>query len=388
MNIILRLELESKVLLLAALLFIAFVWPVQRFFVTRLSATLTENIDPTLEQTLRAELSDATEQEREVLKDHLERYRQTRVLIPIIVGEQQRLLTALSVGLFIIFILIAFWVLRYLTRPLKQLAAAVARIGKGDVVALSRHSGGALGIVEDSVINLQNELVTLREKERTLGMEAAWKDIARIMAHEIKNPLTPIRLTLDRMEEKAATGQTIPGDDLTRFLSRINTQIDMLERLVDQFRSFSRDPDVHLSHVNTTSLIHSIADTMSKQVTTTVYGVLILKSDPHLLQQIFLNLWKNSLEAGADRVRVTLSPGPDHATITIDDNGPGIAADNIDRIWLPYVTLKKNGTGLGLPVVKRLVETLGGTIKMSSAPDHGSTCVISFPFTSVGSSAL
>ena len=99
-----RLELEWKVLLLAAALFVAFAWPVQRYFISRLSETLTQSIDPDLEQTLRTELSQADGPQHDALKEHIERYRQTRVLIPIVVKEQQRLLIALSIGLFILFL--------------------------------------------------------------------------------------------------------------------------------------------------------------------------------------------------------------------------------------------------------------------------------------------
>lgn len=374
-----RLELESKVLLLAAILFIAFVWPVQRFFIIRLNRTLSESIDPDLEQTLRNEMTKATENDQNILKHHIERYRQTKVLIPIIVKEQQRLLMALSIGLFITFLLIAFWVLRHLTRPLKNLASAVALIGKGKAIEFKQESGGALGIVETAVAGLQDELLVLREKERVLGMETAWKDIARIMAHEIKNPLTPIRLTLDRIEEKTVDGESVSTNDLSRFITRINTQVDMLERLVDQFRSFSREPEVHRSTIDIKTIIRTTADTMDNSLLTVISGTLIIESDPYLLQQIFLNIWKNSLDAGADRVDVLLKTDEHHQQITIADNGSGIPPKEIERIWLPYVTHKKNGTGLGLSVVKRLVETLDGTIDLTSVFGEGTAITITFP---------
>ncbi|MBN1758011.1 MAG: hypothetical protein JW863_06830 [Chitinispirillaceae bacterium] len=366
-----KLELEWKVLLLAAILFIAFVWPVQRYFITRLATALDQAVDPHLEETLRTELSDADSTRRDVLKEHIERYRQTRVLIPIVVGEQQQLLLALSIGLFLVFLLLAYWMLTRLTRPLKQLARAVDKIAKGESAEVRRESGGALGVVEQAVINLQNELMTLREKARIQGMESAWKDIARVMAHEIKNPLTPIRLTLDRIEERAASGHTIEQADLTKFLDRINSQIDMLERLVDQFRSFSREPEVSIATVDCAALIRQAADDMGEKIITTVTGEATIESDPYLLQQIFLNLWKNALEAGADSVSAVITRKDTVTEITVTDNGPGIARGDLDRIWLPYVTLKKNGTGLGLPVVKRLIETLGGSVTLASPARGG-----------------
>jgi nitrogen fixation/metabolism regulation signal transduction histidine kinase len=374
-----RLELEWKILILAGIWFVAIALPVQNLFVTRLSETLRESIDPDLETTLRTELSEASGEQREKLKEHIERYRQTKVLNPVIVHEQQRLLRALAIGLFILFLIIALWLLQRLTQPLKNLAGTVDRIGKGEIVEVPRESGGALGIVENAVVNLQDELVTLREKARVQGMEAAWKDIARVMAHEIKNPLTPIRLTLDRIEEKTASGIAISTEDLTRFLGRINEQMDMLERLVDQFRSFSREPEVHLSPVSLRPLLQSIADTMSGKVTAEINGDADFTSDHYLLQQVFLNLWKNALEASATEISVTINQTTTLLTLTITDNGSGIPRKELEKIWLPYVTLKRKGTGLGLPVVKRLVETLGGSITLTSTPGNGACVTITFP---------
>lgn len=377
-NIWNRLELEWKILLLAGIWFVAIALPVQKLFVSRLSETLEESIDPNLEATLRTELNEADGEQREKLKEHIERYRQTKVLNPVIVHEQQRLLQALAIGLFTLFLIIALWILKRLTQPLKNLARTVDRIGKGDIVEVPRESGGALGIVENAVEHLQEELVTLREKARVQGMEAAWKDIARVMAHEIKNPLTPIRLTLDRIEEKAATGITISNDDLTRFLVRINDQMDMLERLVDQFRSFSREPEVHISSVSLKPLLQSIADTLAPKLTTEIDGEATFSSDPYLLQQIFLNIWKNSLEASATNIHVQISRSMTSLITVITDNGTGIPRKDLEKIWLPYVTFKKKGTGLGLPVVKRLVETLGGTICLSSTPGNGVRITLTF----------
>jgi len=369
-----KIELEWKVLMLAATFFIAFVWPVQRFFIQRLSETLVQSMDPDLELTLRAELGESSGLRREALKEHIERYRQTRALLPIIVKEQQRLIIALFVGLFALLSLCSLWILKRLTRPLKNLAAAVDQIGKGRHVEIRRVSGGALGVAEQAVSDLQNELVILREKAHIQGMESAWKDIARVMAHEIKNPLTPIRLTLDRIEERTAGERRISAEELSKFLLRINGQLDMLERLVNQFRSFSREPEVNVSALDLAAQIKSAGDGVS-DLETTIEGSAQIVSDPYLLQQIALNLWKNAFEAGATRIHVSIT-GHDPVRVEITDNGPGIDAEKIRKVWLPYITFnKKNGTGLGLPVVKRLVETLGGTVDLVSPAGSG-VCVI------------
>jgi two-component system nitrogen regulation sensor histidine kinase NtrY len=198
------------------------------------------------------------------------------------------------------------------------------------------------------------------------------------MAHEIKNPLTPIRLTLDRIEERTG-GQGISDDELRKFLGRINAQVDMLERLVDQFRSFSREPEVCLAQVDCGAIIRSVAESMGQKITTTVKGEAALRSDQYLLQQIVLNLWKNALEAGAANITADIAATEEIVTITIRDDGPGIPPEHLERIWLPYVTFKKNGTGLGLPVVKQLTETLGGRITLASPRGGGVTVTLTFP---------
>lgn len=384
MNLWRRLEMEWKVLLFAAVLFSAFSWPIQQFFVSRLSATLEQSVDPHLEQTLRTALQHAEGAQREVLLEHIERYRQINVLIPILVTEQKNLLWAFTTVFMILFLVLALVILKRLTRPLKNIAIAVERIGKGEVIEVRQVSGGALGILEHAVLHLQDELVILREKARMQGMEAAWQDIARVMAHEIKNPLTPIRLTLDRMEEQVATGAVLSVAETMRYLSRINVQIDMLERLVNQFRSFSREPDVRVKQVHLVAELREAADSMTPALTTDIVGSCAITTDPYLLQQVFLNLWKNALEAGATILHVGIEPHAMDVLITLTDNGSGIAVVDLDRIWLPYVTIKTGGTGLGLPVVRRLVETLQGSITLTSTVGTGVTVTMRFPYIMAG----
>jgi nitrogen fixation/metabolism regulation signal transduction histidine kinase len=312
----------------------------------------------------------------------LERHRQWRVLMPLMIQEQRVVIVGFSVALFAALLGFAIWTLRRLTRPLRNLAVAVERIGKGESLTVAHVSGGALGTVEQAVAALQQELGVLREQARVQGMEAAWKDIARVMAHEIKNPLTPIRLTLDRMEEKAALGESLDADKMKTFLERINTQVDLLERLVNQFRSFSREPEAHLKPVDTGEAIRAVAETMMPKLNSTIQGNATIMADPHLLGQVLLNIWKNSLEAGADRMSITIAQQGGSVTITIRDNGSGIPAAELQRVWLPYVTTKQTGTGLGLPVVKRMVETMRGSVGIRSQIDgveRGVTMVLVFP---------
>jgi two-component system nitrogen regulation sensor histidine kinase NtrY len=168
------------------------------------------------------------------------------------------------------------------------------------------------------------------------------------------------------MEEKAAAGDPIDAATSKKFCDRMNEQVDALERLVNQFRSFSKAPDICPSDTDIASAIRGVADSMTGRLATDIEGASTIRTDPYLLNQIFLNIWKNAMEAGASRVTVRIEEAGGGCGLTIRDNGPGIAPELMDKIWLPYVSFKKGGTGLGLPVVKKLVETLGGTIQSTS----------------------
>jgi len=265
-----------------------------------------------------------------------------------------------------------------------MLASTVSRIGNGEKVVIAARSGGALGRLERAVNSLQKELDLLRIQAQLKGMEKAWQDIARVMAHEIKNPLTPIRLTLDRMEEKAAAGDSIDAATSQKFCSRMADQVDALERLVNQFQSFSKEPDIRPLDTDIVAAIRGVADSMVDRIATSIDGSSTVRTDPYLFNQIVLNIWKNAMEAGASRVSVQITEASGVCSLTIKDNGPGIAPDLLEKIWLPYVSFKKGGTGLGLPVVKKLVETLGGTIRLTSrveGSDTGLTLHLSIPAT-------
>jgi nitrogen fixation/metabolism regulation signal transduction histidine kinase len=380
-----KLELEWKILILACLGLIAFAWPLNNFYLSRLSQTLQQSIDPQLETLLRSSLPAASEEQQLTIVASLERTRQWQALVPIIVREQRQSFFAISMVLFLVVGVAAFWTLRRLTRPLKQLAAAVRAIGRGEQTSVSIDCGGALGVLQSAVGTLQSELTLLRQQAQVQGMERAWQDIARVMAHEIKNPLTPIRLTLDSIEEKIALEGQLSSEKAQTLLSRINVQLDALERLVNQFRSFSKEPEAQCRPLRIDQSIQKTAMDLSSQLNTTLSGQARVQADPYLLEQVQLNIWKNALEAGAGAVRVSIVSQEHHCCITITDDGPGLPPDQLQQVWLPYVTTKKGGTGLGLPVVRKLIETMGGSVRLQSRnhlEQHGLSVIITLPLAS------
>ncbi|MBN1128104.1 MAG: HAMP domain-containing protein [Chitinispirillaceae bacterium] len=373
------LELEWKIIMIAAVLFTAFLWPVQHYYLHRMRTLLEQSIDPNLDGLLRTQIAETDSAGQTALLSSMERHRQWRAMIPVIMDEQRRSIVWFSLALFSVSLALALYILSRMTKPLKRLSKAADTIGKGESANIDVTSSGSLRRLEASMAQMQEELHRFRDHAQAEGMEIAWRDIARIMAHEIKNPLTPIRLTLDSIAEKIERNEQIRASDLKKYADRITLQIEHLEDLVNEFRSFAREPDVRLRQIAIMPLIQAVATDMKPSIETTANGSATAAADPRLLNQVLLNLWKNALEGGATTVIASLSEQDDTVTIAIADNGPGIPKDRIEQVWIPYVTYKKGGTGLGLPVVKRLVESMYGSVSLASTGDkqnHGVTVTI------------
>lgn len=376
-----NIELEWKILLLAMVILLAFAFPFQQFYLSHLRSGIRQSTDPNLESLLITLVKSTDETNRDQALESLKRHRQWQAFIPIFIREQQQSVLLFSFTLFILILLAATVTVKKLTKPLKNLSRAAEEIGKGNLITIPYRSGGALGTLEKAMNTMQNELEKLREKTKVQAMEMAWRDIARVMAHEIKNPLTPIQLTLDRIQERVDNGTSITMPDLSKFVDRIGTQVESLERLVNDFRSFAREPEPQLSDIEFSPIIKKFADNLEESIRTSVEGDASVHIDPHLFERVLLNLWKNSIEAGATQIVVKIENRDSAIMLYISDNGSGIPKEHLQNVWVPYTTFKKGGTGLGLPVVKRIIESMNGTISLCSSTDkqdHGTTFTICF----------
>ncbi|MFN3524886.1 MAG: ATP-binding protein [Paracoccus sp. (in: a-proteobacteria)] len=214
---------------------------------------------------------------------------------------------------------------------------------------------------------------------------AAWGDVARRVAHEIKNPLTPIQLSAERLRRKF--GPLAPEADrasLDQYVDVIIRQTGDLRRIVDEFSRFARMPEPDRAETDMALLLREVTllqqDALHDALVTDIPDhPVIVDCDAGMLRQALTNLLKNAGEAVEEysqtapegwhpRIRVTLEAAAEAVCIRITDNGPGLPADR-SRLFEPYVTLKSNGTGLGLPIVKKIVEEHGGSLSLTDAPE-------------------
>jgi nitrogen fixation/metabolism regulation signal transduction histidine kinase len=224
--------------------------------------------------------------------------------------------------------------------------------------------------------------------------DAAWGEVARRLAHEIKNPLTPIQLSAERMRRKYLdTMDEEEAQVLDRATHTIVQQVEAMKEMVNAFSDYARAPDMDISHFDLDKLAHEIVDLYRAQES----GVeIVLTSDPTMplidgdmgrVRQILHNLIRNAVEAleGTQDGRIDVQIGAAEideikvVQIRVEDNGPGFKTGSVSQVFDPYVTTKPKGTGLGLAIVKKLVEEHVGSIRAQNRTDGGAMIIIRLP---------
>ena len=275
----------------------------------------------------------------------------------------------------------------------------IPRRGSGDehdhdIVLLARGSRLPVG-ADSGFIVVFDDISDVITAQRSV----AWGEVARRLAHEIKNPLTPIQLAAERMQMKLE--DSLPPKEaelLKRGTTTIVNQVDAMKRMVDDFRDYARTPPAVLEPLDLNALIEEILSLyLAEDASDIIHAALApnlprVMGDPTQLRQVIHNLLQNAQDALVDRGPEAPPPRIDVATETIHytgadgaagiavrlaimDNGPGFAPKILARAFEPYVTSKARGTGLGLPMVKKIVDEHGGRIDIQNRPDGSGASV-------------
>jgi nitrogen fixation/metabolism regulation signal transduction histidine kinase len=224
---------------------------------------------------------------------------------------------------------------------------------------------------------------------------AAWGEVARRLAHEIKNPLTPIQLSAERLQHKLA--KELP-DTSAEFLQRgtrtIVQQVEAMKRMVDDFAEYAKPSKKQVERINLLDLIQEVLALymQSGVVFKTAFSShrAIVEVDPVRIRQVLHNLIKNALEATSDKCQIEIKVSNvvrntvEYLELGMYDNGSGLNAEQIETIFEPYVTSKAKGTGLGLAIVKKIIEEHGGAIWVDTSYNDGAGFVIQLPVFELG----
>ncbi len=273
-----------------------------------------------------------------------------------------------------------------ISQPVRRLTAAARRVATGDLdVTLEAGRGDELGELESAFQAMTSDLKDVQERIVKAERELAWKEMARQVAHEIRNPLTPMRLSLQHLVSAYRKNAADFGDLLTRISATILEQIESLNRIATEFSGFARFPerklmvcDLHEVLGEVVALHQQGAVRFDESFTTE--GVAV-RADREELRRAFMNIVRNSIQAsgGSVKISITTAVRGRMAAVVITDDGPGMTADVQARLFEPNFSTKTDGMGIGLTIVRKIVVGLGGTIDLSSTPGHGTTVSVSLP---------
>ncbi|HEU5259383.1 MAG TPA: HAMP domain-containing sensor histidine kinase [Vicinamibacterales bacterium] len=273
--------------------------------------------------------------------------------------------------------------------PVNRLTRATRRIASGQLdTRLAATSSDELGRLVDDFNHMAHDLEQQRtELERTNRLEA-WAEMARQVAHEIKNPLTPIQLNAEHLRRV----NTDRGAPLTPVLDQaVNTilaQVKLLRQIASEFSSFASSPLVHRTPVDTAELLREIVDPYRSALAGQIHFTVDVTSDlppvyidRTLVTRSLTNIIENALHAMGAHGALTIvaSRDDDDVRIRVSDTGGGMDPDALARAFEPYFSTKASGTGLGLPIAKRNVELSGGTITIDSERGRGTTVELTLP---------
>jgi len=272
---------------------------------------------------------------------------------------------------------------RQLSRPIDELVGWTQLIRRHEPLPTGLATRGApeFEALRQALRELAAALDAARERELEAERLRAFREVARRVAHEIKNPLTSMRIAVDQMRRTVG-----PLDSRTETAVQVlEAETDRLERLAKEFSEFGRLPEGPQSEIDLHELLEELGRTgVPEGIRVTVYangGPRSLLGHYEPLRRAFANLYRNAAEAmrGRGAIDVTVTGDGAGLAITIADHGPGIPAELRQRVFEPYFTTKDDGTGLGLALVRVTLEAHRGTISVSETPGGGATFAIVFP---------
>jgi nitrogen fixation/metabolism regulation signal transduction histidine kinase len=302
-----------------------------------------------------------------------------------------------GLGIALLFVLafatvLGLFVARRATGRVAALRDAAQRVGAGDLsVRVAPRGNDELDELARAFDIMVAELGDARSRLGYLQKVSAWQEVARRLAHEIKNPLTPIQLAVQELASKYRGDDPVYRRLLATAQEILNEEVGAIRRLVDDFSAFAKLPKVEPAPVDLAQVVEDFARShpeWQEYLKVERNGTVGALCDRMLLRNVLANLVENAVQAAAGvgrkpeiRIAVALSPLENGARLNIDDNGPGVPADARERIFDPYVTTKEHGTGLGLAIVRKIVLDHGGDVHVDGQPSPlgGARFVVTLP---------
>jgi len=324
---------------------------------------------------------------------------------PLIELQRQIVSTAMLVGGAGIFVavLASLWFAARVTRPVVSLAEAARRVALGDLGAkVEVESSDELGELAASFNRMTEDLV--QQKDRTLQAErvAAWRELARRLAHELKNPLFPLQVTVENLMRAKEKSPEIFEEVFHEGTATLLAEIDNLKTIIGRFSEFSKMPQPQRRPTQVNDVVRSVLRVFHAQLrdgdrdtdrvtdkeknkiavrTELAEALPEISADPALLHRALQNLVLNAIDAMPQGGELTIHTATlgDRIELSVSDTGSGLTQEECGRLFTPYYTTKQHGTGLGLAIVQSVVSDHGGKISVQSTKEKGTTFRIELP---------
>jgi two-component system nitrogen regulation sensor histidine kinase NtrY len=274
-----------------------------------------------------------------------------------------------------------------ISKPVRRLTEATRRVGEGELdYRITSGRTDEFGKLEDAFNEMTKEIQQKRVDLIRYEKELAWKEMAKQVAHEIKNPLTPIKLAIQHLWQAHKDGVSNFGDILKNSVEMVNEQIETLNRIASEFSNFARMPERRLVSCNVGNVLHDSVQLFTKyenvEIKLDAANIgLIINADQEELRRAFINILRNSIQAMNERGVLTVSAKVVDKNVTVEfsDDGSGIPEEIKDRIFEPNFSTKTDGMGLGLAIVKKTIDDLNGKITFSSEKGKGTIFIVQIP---------
>ena len=290
-------------------------------------------------------------------------------------------------------IVLSLWAAAHVTRPVEQLAQAAREVAAGNLhTQVQVDSADELGELAASFNHMTRELLEQRERVVQAERVAAWRDLARRLAHELKNPLFPLQLTVENLLRARQQSPAMFDEIFQESSATLLAEIANLKGIISRFSEFSKMPQPQFQFVKVSGLAQNAVNLFQVQFRAPgrpavecklelAEAVEPIAADPELLHRVVSNLILNAMDAMPHGGTLTLRTrqDDDHAYIEVADTGTGLTPEECERIFTPYYTSKAHGTGLGLAIVQSVVSDHGGRISVRSQSGYGTTFIIELP---------
>jgi two-component system nitrogen regulation sensor histidine kinase NtrY len=292
-------------------------------------------------------------------------------------------------------VLLGWWVTERVTKPVEQLAAGARTIASGDwSVRVQPSNSDEIGELALAFNRMTEQLIAQRERTIQAERVAAWRELARRLAHELKNPLFPLQITVENLQRARAQYPDHFDEVFEESTATLLAELAQLKTIIGRFSDFARMPAPVLQPVNVNEIVGDVMKLFDAQLSSNGHKIETrleldsqlapLRADPEQLGRALRNLVLNAMDAMPEggTLRVRTSSGEETVRIEVADSGQGLTPEECSRLFTPYYTTKQHGTGLGLAIVQSVVSDHCGRISVASEPGRGATFVIDLPLRS------